>query len=138
MKPIPKTFNVEWWSTGTTHFDVPTFIAGDIRITNCCRGDWCIAPESHPNMLRIEACETLYHNCWDILQDECGHLYEGRINSCTLALNLQLSKDMLQWSPLSWEYHVICMAPAWNVNFRQKGTMIYAIICNCIGKVYVS
>ena len=64
-------------------------------------------------------------------------MYQGRINSRALAINMQRSKDILQWSPFSWVRRVMGMSQAWNVNYKQKGTMIYAFICNTTGKVYV-
>ena len=134
---IPNAVTLDWWIIGDTHIDIPRYIAGASMITRRQRGDWCMPPKSYPNAVGKLAGETLYYNRWDVLQEECRILYRGRINSRALSINMQRSKDILQWSPFSWIRRVMGMSQAWDVNYRHEGTMIYAVICNTTGKVYV-
>ena len=143
---IRHTVVVQWYvvhsgaggaSLACTPFDVHRYIAAFSPLTGRKRCTWLMPPqELYPTLGAVRE-RQIFSQAWQQLTDTCRHLYKKGLRRRDLVARLHQTRSFIPFTGKSWLRRVYGMSKAWSFPYDQKGCLVYAVVSDPNGHVYV-
>ena len=141
-----RTVTVQWFvvhataggaSQPCTPFDVHRYIASVSNLTARRRCVWFMPPRDRYPTLGAARERHLFATAWAQLARERQGLFRKGLRRRDLADHLQQVRSLLPFSGKSWFRKVYGMSKAWSFPYHRKGCLVYAVVNDLNGHVYV-
>ena len=143
---VTRTVTVQWYvvypaagdtSSASVPFDIHKYIAIFSYLTKRKRCVWLMPPRELYPTLGAARERQVFRHTWSQLSDVRRVLFRKGMRREDLAAHMQQVRSLIPVTGVSWMRKVHGISKAWSFPYDRKGCLIYAVVNDLNGNVYI-